>query len=1634
MAYEIASAYISLSASTRQLANDVTGAVNQIANRASSDGEGIGAKLAAGMAKTMKAGAIAAGASVAGVMGVSLKKGFDRLTSIDDARGKLTALGHSADSTAKIMDSAMAAVKGTAYGFGDAATIAASAVAAGVESGEKLQKYLSLTADTASIANVPLSEMGQIFNKVQTGQKAYTMELNQLADRGIPIYQYLQKELGVTQGELKKMVAEGKVSSEQYFSALQKNLGGAATATTTFSSQWANMNSALGRAGAGALEPFFNASIGGLGEITKAIDVVTPKIKDFSQNIYDAMAGTINLVKDGDFTTAFRNAFNVEEDDPIVDRILNIRENLISFKSDLVAAFAGQDVDGPAGKIANILMSLKDTIVSIGPPLVEIGKSFGEAFGSTSVSVFGILLELLNILAPVLRDTLVPAVEKLSRLMQENQGVVNNLVMAYAGFKVASIAVTGLKTAMAAGQVAMATYTAATYGIAGAQTTLIGRFSALIGTINGHAVATNRSKIAAAAHLVVMKAQAVATKAWAVATGAATIAQKVFNAAMNANPLMKIVTVISLIVGALTLFFTKTEFGKKIWDTVWNGIKSAIEGTWNFIKPIFESIVNIFHTVMDVVSDLWTNTIQPVFSQIGNLIKNIFETYIKVYMLAFKTAFTIVGIAIFAVWEIIKAAFNVGAALIGFIWNSMISPIFELIKIGFGIVGDIFSWVWNSVILPVWNAMGTAISFIWNSIITPVFNAIKIGFNALGTFFRFIFDTIIKPVYDAIGTALSFVWNSIIIPVFNAFKAGFGAVGDFLRMIFDNVIKPVWDGLGTAISFLVDSVAKPAFDRFKSLLDTLKNAFSVVVEGIKTVWDKLKEYLKAPIKFAVDTVWNSGVLKIWENASNFLPIAKPPAPIQFRTGGEVNGPGTSTSDSIMARLSKGEHVWDALDVTRAGGQKAVYAIRKMIERGIPFTWDAAGGIAGLPGKALSAIGNAPRQVDGEPADLLGLLHGNVPQFRKGGAVEPKLVTEPAWMTAIARGHEWAKARHGRPYVLGGSADGGGGTDCSGFMSGIADVIQGGTGARQWATMAFNGGGNSQAASGPQGFVAGLAEGFSIGVTNGGAAGGHTAGTLSGAKGLSATNVESGGSPSQVKYGVGAVGADDGYFNTQFHLPIGADGAFESGGAGGMSPEGKSNFLKDKLKELVEKIMSPIHDVISGTVGDPPPEWKNVPHKMLDTLPDKFLDTTFDIVGDLGDMLGATFDKAKEIGSFLVPSFLRDTGGPLPTGTSMVENKTGKPEFVLTYGQFQTVATILETLGRGDLVDALSKSVGIAGQDGAVSTTDQMGQIAAQGIADDVMGFFGAKDTVFTDPMKSPYYKLFDTLTNPKSPVESAVAETITTGTDSEAVGAAVGATTGFTEGINEGVSPTMVATDSQVAAPAAPSYNAGGGVAQWKDVVVELLKNYGQDVGLVDKVLRRMDQESGGNPQAVNNTDINAQNGTPSVGLMQVIGPTYSAYKDAKFDKGPYLHGVATDAYANISASMQYAMKRYGGLATAYDRAGGYNSGGWVQAGMNAFAMGSTGRDRLLASLNQDEFVVNAQGAANNPELLEAINSGARIVSSSNPVIAQGNSGPSGPLVNIENLIAKDEAEAMKAAMREARRASRSNSISGGSR
>lgn len=122
----------------------------------------------------------------------------------------------------------------------------------------------------------------------------------------------------------------------------------------------------------------------------------------------------------------------------------------------------------------------------------------------------------------------------------------------------------------------------------------------------------------------------------------------------------------------------------------------------------------------------------------------------------------------------------------------------------------------------------------------------------------------------------------------------------------------------------------------------------------------------------------------------------------------------------------------------------------------------------------------------------------------------------------------------------------------------------------------------------------------------------------------------------------------------------------------------------------------------------------------------------------------------------------------------------------------------------------------------------------------------------------------------------------------------------------------------------AVAYKPSAGVEQWRGLAKQalLLTNQFSESNL-NALLTQMMHESGGNPNAINNWDINAIRGIPSKGLMQVIDPTFRANAMAGFNTNIY------DPLSNMIAAINYTVKRYGSLYA-----------GWTARGYKGYANG----------------------------------------------------------------------------------------------
>ena len=206
-------------------------------------------------------------------------------------------------------------------------------------------------------------------------------------------------------------------------------------------------------------------------------------------------------------------------------------------------------------------------------------------------------------------------------------------------------------------------------------------------------------------------------------------------------------------------------------------------------------------------------------------------------------------------------------------------------------LGTVAMWLWNNAIKPAFNLIAKLARWLYSIIVVAVLGPIMIQFKAWATVAQWLWKSVIKPVFSAIGGFLRATWNNVIKPVLSAIW-GFlrNTLGPAFRWIYNSIIRPVWNAAGSAIKWVWDNVIKKAFDAIRGAVGKLGAAFRVGVDAIKKAWDKLKDVAKKPVSFVVNTVFNKGIVGVWNAVANLVPGVKKLDPIRgFAEGGVYPG-------------------------------------------------------------------------------------------------------------------------------------------------------------------------------------------------------------------------------------------------------------------------------------------------------------------------------------------------------------------------------------------------------------------------------------------------------------------------------------------------------------------------------------------------------------------------------------------------------------------------------------------------------------------------------------------------------------------------------------------------------------------------
>lgn len=774
--------------------------------------------------KITKPAMIAGGA----LASITIGKGFGRLVEIDNAKAKLDGLGHSSESVQKIMDNALESVRGTSFGLGEAATTASSAVAAGIKPGKELTRYLSLTGDAAAIAGSSMGEMGSIINKVQTSNKAYNGELQQLSERGIPIYQWIAKEAGVTADEVFKMASDGEISSKMFLNAIETNIGGAAKkmGQKSFTASLANMWAAVGRLGAS----FLDAGGKGGGFFSK----MKPLMNDLTTAI-DGMEGS--AAKWG------------ETLGQVLDKVVNGIKGIVNWYNSL---------DKNTQKlIASIMKWSTLILVGLGPVLMIFSKLTG-IIGA----IFGPFGKFLKFFA------------KFSTAAKSSEGAIIGITKVFPKLGAILGTLTGPVGWITLGVIALGTAFVVAYkksetfrNIVNAALNGVKQTFITIGNIikgffqlfkgNGQDGVITLSKILPPNVVVGLTNFATKVKSTfyqvvnAISNFARSIGTQISSFwAKNGTEIMTALRNVGSFIST-TFKFIWGNVIKPIMTLIWNlmkilwpAIRLLIVSVWQNIKGVIQGATNIILGIIKVFSSLLTGNWKGVWQGIVQILKgavilawNLVQLwFVGKILKVVKVGLGLLKGVVSKGWTFIRNFISKTAQSI---WNSVRTKFTGLNKSVRGIFTNLSDWCKN-----LWTSLKNKITSLGQSIWDNVRNK----FTGLSKSTRSIFSNLSKYARDLWTKMKNFITNlaqNIWTNVRNKFSGMskssreiFSRLFESAKNIFTNIKKRVTSLAHGARDNVVNGF-KAMYDKGKSWIDKLKNFLSGSVSGFKSIASKV---------------------------------------------------------------------------------------------------------------------------------------------------------------------------------------------------------------------------------------------------------------------------------------------------------------------------------------------------------------------------------------------------------------------------------------------------------------------------------------------------------------------------------------------------------------------------------------------------------------------------------------------------------------------------------------------------------------------------------------------------------------------------------------------------------------------------
>lgn len=736
------------------------------------------------------AGVVTKALQTMGSMTTSIVSRFDTL---NNANRTFKNMGFATTDTKKAMSGLNDSIMGLPTSL-DQAVQGMELMAASTGDVQKGQKVFSAVNDAVlgfggSSAQAS-SAVQQLSQDLSSGTITAATWNSMINDGMGPALKALAKSMGMTSGQLKDALSNGKVSADQFSEALinmDKNGGGgmqslhkiALDSTAGISSSFANLKTAVVRGSANMLTVVDNfiKSVTGTN--------ISGWIKQAASAVTAGMAIASQAIKS--FTPVAKSIFN-------------------TLKS--IVAWVGQNKDWLLPLVASV-SAFKSVITVVG-----IAKNAFSAFGN-ALEVGGLLARIvsgskdaaagLSLMAQ--NSKLAAAAQKVLQAVSAANPWV--LLVAAIAAVVAGLAYFFTKTKT--GQKIWSEFVSGLKDLwNGLASFFSGLWSGITQTFNSAAKGVQNGWNSVTTFFSNLWTGIVngATSAW---NGLTSFLSGIWNGIVN---------IATSVWGGISSFFSGLWNGivsvaTNIWNTfgpaltsIWNGIVNIAKGVWNLLKSVIMGPILI---ILDFISGGWNNLssdLQLIWNNIVSAAGQIWTGLVQFFSGIWN------GIVTYA-----QTAWNLFTSVIEAVWNGIVSGASAI----WNALGSFFSGLWNGIVSTaesIWNSIVSFLSGLWNGTVSTAQNI----WNALPGFF--------SGLWNGITSFFSSAWNNIKSTVINA------------ATNIVNGARNIWNGFTNIVSNVVNGI-KNGFNALMhfNLLDAGRAIMDSFFSGLKAAWGKVQDFV-----------------------------------------------------------------------------------------------------------------------------------------------------------------------------------------------------------------------------------------------------------------------------------------------------------------------------------------------------------------------------------------------------------------------------------------------------------------------------------------------------------------------------------------------------------------------------------------------------------------------------------------------------------------------------------------------------------------------------------------------------------------------------------------------------------------------